>query len=343
MSVGLGVNAGAKVQMSDSGEQVPLDELTADHTIAQIPALPDGWQAYRYSILRDGKIGILAVDRDLRGEWRFGEGGELLGDPYGVAKSSRAQFYTFDGFQIQTGPRFSLNEPFAIFDQFADGRWLIATPRSQRGPNARVISQGGDLLAELQIGDGIEHLKIDDNDLIWVGWFDEGVFGNDDWKIEGHEWSPSSYGLAAFDLSGSLVTYAKGPPDNDHIADCYALNVTHDKAWACTYTGFPILSCDASLGSRWWRTTLSGIKAIAVRPPYLLATGGYAGAINRCVLVKLDDAEAAVVSERRLPFDETQLREAELFDGRGNAIHVVFNGKWHTWSVEDFIGSDRSA
>lgn len=329
--------------MSGSGEQKSLDDFSKAATVVQMPALPDGWQAYRHSILRDGKLGILAVDTDLRGEWKFGEDGELLGDPFGVAKESKAQFYTFDGLKIQAGPTFSLNEPWAIFDQFADGRWLIATPRSERGTNARIMSRGGDLLTELQIGDGIEHLKIDDNDLIWVGYFDEGVFGNDGWKIEGLEWPPSSYGLAAFDLSGSLVTYAKDAPDHDHIADCYSLNVARDKAWACTYTGFPILSCDATLGSRWWRTTLSGVKAIAVRPPYVLATGGYAEAINRCVLVRLDDAEAVVVSEHRLPFDERQLREADLFDGRGNAVHVVLDGEWHTWNVEDLMSFDQLA
>jgi len=329
--------------MLGSRDQPRIDESSVEPTIVQIPALPDGWQTLSLAILRDGRLGILAVDSDLRDEWKFGENGELLGDPFGLARKSTAQFFTFDGLQIGSGPTFALNEPWAVFDQFVDGRWIVAAPRTDGGPNARVISEPGDLLAELHIGDGIEHLKVDDNDLIWVGWFDEGVFGNDGWEIEGHEWPPSSNGLAAFDLSGSLVSYAKDAPDYDQIADCYSLNVIRDKAWACTYTGFPILCCDASDGSRWWQTTLSGVRAIAVRPPYVLAAGGYGKDINRCVLMRLEDTKAVAVREHRLPFDEAQFRGAELFDGRGNAIHVVLNGKWYTWTVEDFVGSDQSA
>jgi hypothetical protein len=63
------------------------------------------------------------------------------------------------------GPAFPLETPFPRFDRFSDGRWLVVASR-------------------------------DAADCIWVGWFDEGIFGNDDWRVPGKEWPPSSNGVA---------------------------------------------------------------------------------------------------------------------------------------------------
>jgi hypothetical protein len=142
--------------------------------------------------------------------------------------------------------------------------------------------------------------------------------------VPGHEWPPSSYGLAAFDDAGTIVAHAGSGPANS-IADCYALNVISDTAWACTYTDFPILACTPEGRSRWWSTSVSGSRGLAVERTYVLAAGGYAENGNRAVLVRLDDNHATQLGEWRLPFQAGYPDSVELIDGRGGDLHVVNN------------------
>jgi len=105
--------------------------------------------------------------------------------------------------------------------------------RSRGEPNGRVLTADGALLHRLNLGDGIEHVAIDALDRIWFGWFDEGMFGNQNWRVSGHEWPPSSNGVACFDPDGAVMQLPEWPADAGIIADCYALNVSGSEAWAC--------------------------------------------------------------------------------------------------------------
>jgi hypothetical protein len=307
--------------------------------VAVLPSLPDGWQIVRHAILADGNLAIIGTDVDLRSEWRREGTGLVIGNPQRVAAAAQARIWVFDGSSTAMGPTFPLLTPFPMFDRFADGRWLVASSRALDEAKARILAAQGDELARIRVGDGIQHLKIDGRGRVWVGWFDEGVFGNDGWRVPGHEWPPSSYGLAAFDDAGVLVAHATDAPTYGGIADCYALNVTAERAWACTYTEFPILECTSEGGSRWWTTELSGPSAIAVDPPYVLAAGGYAENGNRLVLVRLDREQGETVSEWRLPIDLDGPNTANFIDGRGDQLHVVRAGSWYRWRIADFLAA----
>jgi hypothetical protein len=308
---------------------------------ATIPALPEGWHPVRYAILRDGKLAILGANVDLRREWRYDSEGAVLGNPFGAAARAGARIWTFDGTRMATEASFPLHLPFPVFDRFPDGRWLVANARADQEPQGRILTAEGAEISRVRLGDGIQHLKIDDLVQIWVGWFDEGVFGNDGWSVPGHEWPPSSYGLAAFDDGGKLVAHAEGGPTNG-IADCYALNVVGDTAWACTYTDFPILGCRSQTGSRWWSTDLSGSEALAVEQAHILAAGGYRENANNVALVRLDGDRGISVGEWRLPFSVDKRAEVQLIDGRGQDLHLINNGIWHRWAVADFLADVRS-
>jgi len=290
-----------------------------------------------YAILRDGSLGILATSVDLRREWRFSEDGELVGRPFELASTAEAQFFIFDGERLTSEATFPLRYPFIAFDRFPDGRWLAAGARASEMGNARLLASDGKELGRVHIGDGIMHVKIDEAGLIWVGWFDEGVFGNDGWKVEGHEWPPSSYGLAAFDAEGNLVAYARDAPPHEHIADCYALNVIGNTAWACTDTDFSILRCSASEGSKWWLSKLSGVRALAVQMPHVLAAGGYSEDSNKVVLVKLGKDGAMSIQEWRLPFQAGYPHRVDFIDGRNTELHIVNDGTWYRWQIDDFL------
>lgn len=159
------------------------------------------------------------------------------------------------------------------------------------------------------------------------------MFGNDNWRWPGRKWAPSAHGLAAFDDTGALLTHAT----LKSMADCCALNVFANEAWACTYRDFPISRLTRD-GERTWQTSLSGTEAVAVKPPYVLAAGGYQGDRNRAILLKLNEQSAQNIGEWRLPF-EGHLQKISLIDARADELHVVDDRKWLRWRMSDFINA----
>jgi hypothetical protein len=231
--------------------------------------------------------------------------------------------------QLMECIQFPLLAPFPLVDEFPDGRWLVANARSDTQGNARVFSSDGVEERRIELGDGIEQMKIDDQQRIWVGWFDEGVFGNREWRMPGRKWPPSAHGIAAFDDRGSLQAHAT----LKSIADCYALNVFDGEAWACTYTDFPIWQMQEGRECT-WPTNLRGVRAIAVQYPHVLAVGGYKDDANLVVLLSLQEGTAHVIGEWHLPFGADH--PAIMIDARGDEVHIVQDQQWHRWRVGDF-------
>lgn len=107
-------------------------------------------------------------------------------------------------------------------DMFSDGTILLVQPRCEKKGlvierNARIYNPNGQLISAFTLGDGIEQMQIDETDTIWVGYFDEGIFGNFGW-----EEPIGSDGVIAFDKSGEKLWGAR----KFSIIDSYALNVT---------------------------------------------------------------------------------------------------------------------
>jgi hypothetical protein len=108
-------------------------------------------------------------------------------------------------------------------DLFQDGSILLVQSRCENAGdrverNARRYNMNGQLIDAFILGDGINTVQIDENDTIWVSYFDEGIFGNFGWEDPiGHS------GLASFSISGEKVWEAQGY----NMADCCGLNVTN--------------------------------------------------------------------------------------------------------------------
>lgn len=331
---------------SKAATAVPADEIVmADDDRSRpaplatswvVPPLPDGWHFVTYSILSGGQLAIVGSDADLQHEWRRDVEGRVLGKPSEVAAEAAGRIWTFDGLAFIAGPTFALQTPFPVIDRFSDGRWLVATSRKWEGLFDRIIADDGRELARLELGDGIMHLKIDGSDRIWVGWFDEGVFGNDGWRVPDLEWPPSAYGLAAFDSDGTVLRVSAGAEPEYQIADCYSLNVVGDAAWACTYPGLPISMSEDGGAFRWWKTSLPGSVALAIKTPLFLAAGGYGDDGDRVILGRLDGDQATALGEWRLPFKVGFSSSAEIADAREDCLHVVVDGVWHVWRIEQF-------
>ncbi len=111
--------------------------------------------------------------------------------------------------------------------RFSNGDYLLAEAReTTKYPNAFVCNHSGKFLRAFKLGDAINKLIIDSKDRIWVGYFDEGVFG--DSKI-------SRFGLNRFDKNGNLEYSFEC--DGLFIDDCYNLNIdANDNAIIAPYS-----------------------------------------------------------------------------------------------------------
>jgi hypothetical protein len=151
--------------------------------------------------------------------------------------------------------------PDPIIQSFPDGDLLVVDRRcatSRDGvpeTNARVYGAAGEIRRAFTLGDGIEHALVDDAGTIWVGYFDEGIYGE----------SPiSASGLARFDASGD-VRWSYEPPDGLFIDDCYCLNVSGQDVWTSYYSGFPIVHIHDQEIAGIWRNEVTRQQAAATR------------------------------------------------------------------------------
>jgi hypothetical protein len=108
--------------------------------------------------------------------------------------------------------------------------YALASARSKDGEkNLHLFDEHGKFQTSFAIGDCIEHMAVDGVGRIWVGYFDEGIFGSN---------SLSSHGLSRFDQKGNLEyqwDYIKNKP----IFDCDAMIVDeNDRAWVCPYSDY---------------------------------------------------------------------------------------------------------
>jgi hypothetical protein len=332
-----------------------MGSATLKRTDLVLPQLPARWQLVTAAVLANGNIALLATNVDLAQEWRRDANGLVLGKPGEVAAYAEARVWCFDGEGLVDGPSFRLETRFLEIDRFDDGRWLVVANRTGGDPNARVLAPDGQLLARFMLGDGVRHVGVDQCDQIWVGWFDEGIFGNHEWRVPDEEWPPSSQGVGLFLADGKYQQLSAFPDEVEAIADCYALNILGEGVWACPYVDFPLLHLRAGRSVRWWSNELAGPKALAVFENHVLLAGGYSADADRLALVALDGEgngnAAQVLAVWRLPLvpripprgehpdcaARHPWQQPTLLTGRRDVIHLIENGVWHRWRVSDAL------
>ncbi|MDM5210986.1 hypothetical protein QUF94_05995 [Peribacillus sp. NJ4] len=124
---------------------------------------------------------------------------------------------------------------------FSDGTIMLVGSRCEYNEgkpdkNARFYDNNGQFLYALTFGDGIQSVQVDEQDRIWISYFDEGVFGNYGWD------EPiGRHGLILFDRQGNILWHA----GEFGISDCYALNVaSSDKVCFYYYHDFKFVILD---------------------------------------------------------------------------------------------------
>ncbi len=219
-----------------------------------------------------------------------------------------------------------LRTGFPSLQPLPDGHLLLVGARCRhRGGdpdhNAAVHAPDGTLVRTGVLGDGISHVRTTSTGDVWVGYFDEGVFGNLGWD------DPiGAPGLLRFD---SLLrqTWAYRPPEGaGEIADCYALNVTDTETWACYYTDFPVVRVRGDRTDAWQAGVAA--QALAVHGGRVALVGGYRDDHNRVVFLELSSGETTAVGRVLLP-DGSPAPPQARYTGHGPELHVLCGADWY--------------
>ncbi|KJC37967.1 hypothetical protein UP06_30645 [Bradyrhizobium sp. LTSP857] len=201
-------------------------------------------------------------------------------------------------------------------DLFPDGRVLLASSRwnfqveTDYNLNGIIFDPQTGQASRVGLGDGISDLQIDQRGRIWVGYFDEGVFGS----------SVGQAGLVCFSDLGEKVW--EFPADADHtIDDCYALNVTGADAAIFFYSDFPICKIGADFQLSWWQTELQGCHAFAMSATEILFSSQYQESSETAHIGQLDREGVLYTKRARLLMPDGSGRPPGRLHGRGNHLY----------------------
>lgn len=214
--------------------------------------------------------------------------------------------------RVTVGPYGELvPEPAGFIQPMPDGHVLTVTKRG----HATVCDPAGQQVAEAQFGRGIAHVLTTPTGYIWVGYLDEGVFGNG---------GPGAHGLVRFaaDLSVDWLC-----PEG-LISDCYTLNVADETAWTCPYADFPVLRVkDGAV--REWRNPLAGAHGLLVHGSRIALVSGYHLPHDRLTTAELRD-EVHLTGEWTLTLPEGRPLPTDTYViCRGADLHAMAGGDWY--------------
>ena len=291
--------------------------------IADTPAFPGEYEIVTRSVADDGTLLFLFVELEAK-DAVFGTDHRPTARFVPTRMNAPTRFRLVgvrnDWHYIVDLPLLDLAYP--LVDVFPDGRVLLVGRRCQwRNSedfdlNGVICDPASGRTSNILLGDGINRVYIDRRGLIWVAYFDEGVFGNYGWGGPGPR-PIGAAGLVCFSDNGEKVwEFLAG-----QIADCYALNVSGTEAVAYYYTDFPICRVSSYFRVTHWRTELRGCRELAVTRSRVLLSGQYDDPPGTGYLGTLDgDALKGVEKVRMLLPDGSQLPEHSLL-ARGRHIY----------------------
>jgi hypothetical protein len=197
--------------------------------------------------------------------------------------------------------------------------------------NAVVFNSDGSVARRAVLGDGIGHVLATESGRIWVGYFDEGIFGNYGWG------GPGPVPLGA----PGIVRYAAdlqpewrypGSGEAEPIDDCYALNVFGETAWATYYSHFPVVRI-AEDTVRSWPGTRAAAHALMVDGSRCALVGGYREDGDRLLVGDLDRGH---FRPHRLTLPGARaLPDSLRLIARGADLHVFAEATWYRLHLDD--------
>jgi len=224
-----------------------------------------------------------------------------------------------------------VNARFPTIQSLPGDRVLICGTRvAANSMNAWIFSSDGEAQTAAHVGDGIAHVLTTPAGSIWVGYFDEGVYGGSE---------PARHGIVCFD--DSLTPVWKYPFSSPHgpVDDCYTLNVNGESAVSCFYSDFPIVRVSGSQMSGWTGAP-TGSYGLLQSGDSVLLFGGYSENRDRVVRLALkkdgttEETGSGIV--RGVPGDVPVSRFC-----RGPEAHLFVGAGWYRASMHNGPSNDE--
>lgn len=199
------------------------------------------------------------------------------------------------------------------FMQIVDDSFLFVSSVSEENENnAFLYNKEGDILNSFYVGSGIEVCRVDDEQRIWIGYSDEGIFAPN---------SMGENGIVCFDIKGQMVfnnyhlyVDKDDVPPIDH---CNAITMSQRDVWLCYY------SDNYSLVQMKRDNTVHLLREFHISPVNCLAVGEKEAAIvttNEIIGLELKTREQWEVTACNEKGEEIKL---ENFFAFGNQLFGI--------------------
>jgi hypothetical protein len=302
-------------------------------------ARPEGLKAAATAVALNGDVVRLLVDEKVASDvfaTFVQPGGDRL--PRTHTEDAYSSILTVNGSSGSREIHLSkLTTTFPMLEILPTGEILVVGNRCWRYTdgshemNAKLYDPAGKPIREFSLGDGINHVQADAQGNLWVGYFDEGVYGNFGWQFG--DGPIGAAGLSCFNLTGRKLWDFKSPEGFGPIDDCYALNVSGAGVWAYYYSELAFAFIDSNWRVRCWKTPRSGGDAFAVGHDRALLYQRTAGS-SACTLFHLAEKDAVRAGDVELSLPTgVDLIKATII-GRGKELHVVADDTWFVFSLD---------
>jgi hypothetical protein len=227
---------------------------------------------------------------------------------------------------------------FPHIDRFPDGSLLLVgsrcrwTEEAGPEPNAVVVDSDGSVVRVGCLGDGLQHVQITEDGVVWTGYFDEGVFGNYGW---GGPHGPTPLGAAGIVAwSPALEKTWELDPAEGLVSDCYALNATSEQVLACVYADFPVVRIAGGEERTFLTEGVTGPRGIIATAARVALIGTYKDP-SLVVVGRLVDGRFEEESRLNLwAPDGAPLAEARI-NCRGPEVHFFAGSTWYSFDLRD--------
>ena len=207
------------------------------------------------------------------------------------------------------------------------------------GPDQNATIYGPDGRAELTacVGDGVAHVRATVDGSVWVGYDDMGIYGNNDWGLDGAPMQIGEPGLIRFSPNLEIEWEFPGPGTwgdstdqvlRDRLAalpgpidDCSALTLDGDTLWMYYYSSFPVVRIDGDGDVRAWPCAAAE-DAVPVIVQALATDGDHVGLAGDSGKTYEDDRVVIAATRGRLePDTQPQARPSGWFSSASRRVH----------------------
>jgi hypothetical protein len=250
----------------------------------------------------------------------------------------RVRRYDADGV-IQTFEIADLDISHSHIASLPDDEVLVVGARcrwegERTKPNAAIYSATGRLLRAGVLGDGVGDVATTEAGAIWIGYFDEGIYGNFGWGTRRGGSEPiGRSGLARFATDFERVWEF---PRNRQlsISDTPWLTLDGETVWSTFYTDYPVARVEDDAVRTW--------SDAAGRGGGLLVDGDRVARLlgGDTVLGGLEGAEFVATGTVQLELPGRVGRRPPTHVRQGSVLHVIEpNG---TWSITDLASLEAA-